>query len=407
MRILTVAGWISPDLEGGSFRVVFELARGLVARGHEVNVLTQALPGHEQPQQVIDGVQVHRYRTWARSGVSFYVSSVAAVRRLMGRLVAAQPFDALHLHHPVSALGATLCPSSRDMPTLHTFYVPYFLEHAFNRNAPPGRPGPVGRALRCIDHHNLRRSDAIVVLSQFTAGQVAEHFPDCSPRVEIIPAGVDLQVFRPTLSRAEARRQLNLPTDAPILLSVRRLEPRMGLENLVEAMPLLRNHRPNAKLVIVGRGSLQHRLTDLVGRLNLADAVTMAGFVPDAMLPVYYQAADCFVVPTIALEGFGMVTAEALACGTPVLGTPVGATPELLRPLDEHLVMRSTEPADIAQGIAQFLERPDLAEWRERCRRYAEQRFDWRHVVERYEAVFERIIAARHESGRARLLPRP
>jgi glycosyltransferase involved in cell wall biosynthesis len=102
-----------------------------------------------------------------------------------------------------------------------------------------------------------------------------------------------------------------------------------------------------------------------------------------------------------------MVTAEALACGTPVLGTPVGATPELLRPLDEHLVMRSTEPADIAQGIAQFLERPDLAEWRERCRRYAEQRFDWRHVVERYEAVFERIIAARHESGRARLLPRP
>ena len=108
MRILTVAGWISPDAEGGSFRVVFEVARGLARRGHEVHVLTQALPGHETPHETIHGVQVHRYRTSAPSGVRFYLSSIRAVRREVTRMIAEEPFDALHLHHPVSALGASL-----------------------------------------------------------------------------------------------------------------------------------------------------------------------------------------------------------------------------------------------------------------------------------------------------------
>ena len=79
-------------------------------------------------------------------------------------------------------------------------------------------------------------------------------------------------------------------------------------------------------------------------QLGLDKHVTFLGFVPDADLPRYYQAADVFVLPTRELEGFGLVTAEALACGTPVLGTPVGATPELLEPLDAATRLPATPP---------------------------------------------------------------
>ena len=393
MRILTVAGWISPNVEGGSFRVVFELARSLAARGNDVHVLTQAVRGNGEPHETIDGVRVHRYRSWAPSGLRFYASSILGVWRMVNEMHAAEPFDVLHLHHPVSALGATFSGAGRRLPALHTFYVPYFLEHAFNRGLPADRPGPICAALRWIDHHNLRRSRAIVVLSDFTLRQIEEHYPDCAARAKVIPAGVDLEAFKRTLTKREARKQLGLNADTPLLVSVRRLEPRMGLENLIDAMHLLKARHSNARLIIAGRGSLHESLAERIKRLDLDETVALAGFVPEDQLPLYYQAPDCFVIPTVALEGFGMVTVETLACGTPVLGTPAGATPELLGRLDPQLVMKSAEPADIADAVAAFLSRDDLDDWPERCRSCAKEHYDWKDIARRYEAEFERILS--------------
>jgi len=393
MRILTVAGWISPDIEGGSFRVVFELARSLAARGNDVHVLTQAVGGKGELHETIEGVRVHRYRTWAPSGLRFYASSILGVWRMVNEMHAAEPFDVLHLHHPVSALGATLSGAGRKLPALHTFHVPYFLEHAFNRGLPADRPGPICAALRWIDYHNLKCSRQIVVLSDFTLRRIEEYYPDCATRAKVIPAGVDLEAFKRTVTKREAREQLGLNPDTALLVSVRRLEPRMGLENLINAMPMLKARHPNARLIIVGRGSLHESLTERIRRLDLDETVTLAGFVPESQLPLYYQAPDCFVIPTVALEGFGMVTVEALACGTPVLGTPAGATPELLGRLDPELVMKSAEPADMADAVAAFLGRDDLDDWGERCRRYAEEHYDWNDIARQYEAEFERILS--------------
>ncbi len=114
------------------------------------------------------------------------------------------------------------------------------------------------------------------------------------------------------------------------------------------------------------------------------------GFIEDSELPLYYQASDAFVLPTRELEGFGLVAVEALACGTPVLGTPVGAIPELLRGLQPDLLFEGIGPEGIASGILKHLERAEsdpkgYEALRGRCRAYATARFGWDQVIERLE----------------------
>jgi glycosyltransferase involved in cell wall biosynthesis len=136
-------------------------------------------------------------------------------------------------------------------------------------------------------------------------------------------------------------------------------------------------------------------LERLVRDLDLKHAVTLAGFLPEEQLADYYRAADLFVLPTASLEGFGLVTVDALACGTPVLGTPVGATAEILEPLDARLLTAGTESQDLADGILAFWK----GTWRfalspERLHGYVRDRFTWDRHVAATLAVYEEALHA-------------
>jgi glycosyltransferase involved in cell wall biosynthesis len=150
-------------------------------------------------------------------------------------------------------------------------------------------------------------------------------------------------------------------------------------------------------LVIGGSGALRSALEEQVASLGLQQNVRFAGFIPEERLADYFGVADLFVLPTRVLEGFGLVTVEALACGTPVLGTPIGGTQEILRRFDRDFLFRSVEAPDLAEGILRQLPRvegnPDL---RERCREFSLQHYSWGVLVEQVEALMLSI------AGRAR-----
>ena len=121
----------------------------------------------------------------------------------------------------------------------------------------------------------------------------------------------------------------------------------------------------------------------------------MLGFIPDTDLPTYYQAADLFVLPTLALEGFGLVTTEALSSGLPVIGTPAGATPEILGHLDPRLIAPGTTPDDLAKAILGFFE----GDWAgsltpERLHAYVAEHYTWDKHIIATEAVYEKARAA-------------
>ena len=122
--------------------------------------------------------------------------------------------------------------------------------------------------------------------------------------------------------------------------------------------------------------------------------VTFLGAISDSELPSYYQAADLFVLPTLELEGFGLVTLEALACGTPVVGTPAGATPEILNPLDFRLVAEDVTAEAIARAVRGAVEQELLAPaMRQRCRAYVENNYSWRSHVELHEKLYAECLA--------------
>ena len=132
----------------------------------------------------------------------------------------------------------------------------------------------------------------------------------------------------------------------------------------------------------------------MVSGKNLSDIVNLTGLVSRESLPLYFRVADLFVLPTIAIEGFGLVTAESLASGLPVMGTPIGATKEILKPIDPLLLFSETSPVAIAKGIANYLLNPEIfINLKSKCRETAEKNYSWERVTDQIEKIFSKIVS--------------
>jgi len=148
---------------------------------------------------------------------------------------------------------------------------------------------------------------------------------------------------------------------------------------------------------------LSGKLKERSAQLGLEDHVRFPGLISEVELPCYYQTADFFILPTRALEGFGLVTIEALACGTAVLATSIGATPELLDELEKTLLFSGTAPEAIAQGIVTHLQRfaaepQGYDALRQRCWTAIKARFGWERVIGQWEAELGKLV--NHAVGR-------
>jgi len=215
-----------------------------------------------------------------------------------------------------------------------------------------------------------------------------------SGKMVVIPGGVDLQRFSPAVDKMEIRRRLSIPEQRMILFTVRDLEPRMGLENLIYAFKEVIKELPDSYLILGGHGPLKNKLISLTHELGVEDYIRFVGFILEEDLPDYYRTADVFILPTVELEGFGLITLEALASGIPVLGTPVGGTVEILGKLDSRYLFEDSKPESMASLIVetcrQFKDNPRL--WQDvsaQCRAFVEAQYPWERNVDSTEELFE------------------
>ena len=166
----------------------------------------------------------------------------------------------------------------------------------------------------------------------------------------------------------------------------------MGLEDLIQAMRPVAAAHPDALLLIGGKGHREAALRAEAAALGLDAHVRFLGFVADDDLPALYRAADLNLVPTVALEGFGLTTVEALAAGTPSMVTPVGGLPETMRPLSPDLVFEATGPAAIGRGLDRFLRGAFTVPDAETCRRAA-RRYEGGRIAAEIAAVYREAVA--------------
>ena len=231
-------------------------------------------------------------------------------------------------------------------------------------------------------------ADRLIVLSDAFAAVLRDSNGVPRDRIRIVPGGIDCDRFDVALSRPDARRQLGWPTDRPVILTVRRLVHRVGLEHLIDAVAALRARVPEVLVLIGGTGPVRDELAARIAALGLAEHVRLLGFLPDADLPTAYRAADVTVVPSVALEGFGLVAAESLAAGTPALVTRVGGLPEVVAGLSDRLVVPPGSPSALAAALGDLLlDGPGGWPSPDECRAHA-RAFDWPRVVRRVADIY-------------------
>ena len=171
----------------------------------------------------------------------------------------------------------------------------------------------------------------------------------------------------------------------------------MGLDNLLSCMRILKKYQKDVHLILVGEGIEKQNLENLIEEYGLLDEVTMAGFISSDLLPQYYGASDFFILPTRCLEGFGLVTPESLACGTPVLGTPVGGTREILSGFAPDFLFQDTSPEAMAHGIQKAISRffaniQQYEQLRHRCREYAAKCFSWQRHINQLRTIINEMV---------------
>jgi glycosyltransferase involved in cell wall biosynthesis len=368
-------GWF-PAMPGGLNRYVYELIHHLTRSGSAIELCGVGLPNH-----VDDSFNAAIQLTNLCDSRAFLGQRLLSAWRHFAVRKSALCPDAINLHFAL--YGLPILPVlPADVPVTFTFHGPWALE---------GQQETTNRfstSLKYwIEKQVYNRCDRFIVLSRAFGEILHQHYQVPWSKIHLIPGGVDTQRFQPTLTPQQARQHLNWPTDRPILFTPRRLVPRMGLDQLLTALVQVKQQLPNVWLAIAGRGALQAQLQRQCHEAGLHDTVQFLGFLPDDQLPIAYQAADLTVVPSQTLEGFGLVVLESLACGTPVVCTPVGGMPEILQPFAPQLIIPATGATAIANHLTAALSGELLLPSRASCRTYAKQNFDWQIISQQVQQV--------------------
>lgn len=370
--------WFS-ERPGGLDRMFMALINSLPAQGVSVRGMVAGSPGVEQAS----GGTVQAFAApQTRLGTRLWQA-----RSHSRALKRARVPDVVATHFALYAAPVT--GVFRNVPRVVHFHGPWADE-----SVQEGRRSVSGAMRKSLERFVYRGGTRHIVLSKAFGQILHTQYRVSEDSIRVVPGCVDVQRFDTGLTKREARAKLNLPQDRPLLFCVRRLVRRMGLEDLIDAMFVVRQASPDVLLTIAGTGPLEAQLRARIEARGLTRHVQLTGYVSDDDLPLWYTSADVTVVPTVALEGFGLTTIESLASGTPVLVTPVGGLPEAVAPLSQDLVLPSGGFHAIGSGIADTLRGgrtlPDAAS----CRAYARAHFDQSVVAGLVAQVYHEAIDA-------------
>jgi phosphatidyl-myo-inositol dimannoside synthase len=242
----------------------------------------------------------------------------------------------------------------------------------------------------------LYKGAANVIANSLYTKTLLEEMGVRSDRIHVIRPGVDATAFQfDKALRRSIRQQYNL-NEAPILLTIGRLQRRKGQDMVIRALPLVRNNYPDIRYLIVGNGEELEFLRQIAKEEGVQDSVIFTGQISDEERRAFYAACDIFVMPNrqvgADIEGFGIVFLEAGAAGKPVIGGRSGGTGEAIQEGITGVRVDGENREEIAAAIIDLLRDPKkMMCMGERGKQWVETEFTWRSVVERTRSVCSRM----------------
>ncbi|GAP63199.1 D-inositol-3-phosphate glycosyltransferase [Ardenticatena maritima] len=392
---------------GGMNVYVRELSRQLGARGWQVDIFTHAenmarplivqMSENVRVIHIVAGPVRHIGKNELYHYLPEFTENVLRFATLEGHT-----YDIIHSHYWLSGLVAQALREAWGAPIAHMYHTLGVMKNAVARSEAERELD-----IRIRSEAQIARAvDRLVAATPIDRAQILEHYPADPSKIEVIPCGVDLDLFHP-IPKREARRLLGIPDDHKLILFVGRIDPLKGIDALIEAIAEVVRREPAWRerlcLSIIG-GSAEdaaqaltaemRRLHALRAELDIEDVVTFLGAQSQETLPYFYSAAEMVVMPS-HYESFGMVALEAMACGTPVIASDVGGLTYTVQDGVTGYLVPPRRPDILADRILELLN--DVERRREMGRNGVKraERFGWPAITRQIERLYAelRILA--------------
>ncbi len=381
---------------GGMNVYIDELCRTMAARGVEAHVYTRRIdPDDAGVVEVIPGYKVFHVDVGPPAPLPLEAlpKYVRAYARQVEALLRPHLPQIIHSHYWLSGWAGLLLKRSLGIPLANSFHTLGRVKDESRRHDEP----PESLLRIAAEHEVIEGSDCVMASTPSEAQELMEFYGADPNRLCTSPPGVDHRLFHPG-SRAKARRRLGLGK-GPVVLFVGRIQPLKGIDVTVEGMAIIVERYPEAVLMVVGgpsgpRG--QAELTALRKRaveLGLAGRIRFVGPMPHGLVPDLYRAADVVVVPS-RTESFGLVAAEAQACGTAVVGARIGGLIDVVDDGSTGFLISGWDPGDHAEAVLRLLDDPELAAKMGAAAVIWSRRFSWDATVKRYLELYKGVLGS-------------
>jgi D-inositol-3-phosphate glycosyltransferase len=392
---------------GGMNVYVRELARVLGKRGIEVDVFTRWREKYDpRIQQLGENARVIHIESgpigyWPKMDVYDHLDEFTAK---LDEYVTAEgrSYDLIHSHYWLSASVARTLAQRWAVPRIQMFHTLGQVKREVMDEDIDGESD----VRVSIERQAVQESAAIVAASEIELGELHDLYGADPAKVHIIPCGVDPTLFHP-IRQADARERLGRDQCERIVLFVGRIEQIKGIDVLLRALGLLFIRRPDLRsdvcLLVVG-GALDPgddapetekilELRRLVHEHRMEANVNFVGSLDQEVLALYYAAADVCAVPSLT-ESFGLVALEAMACGTPVVGTRVGGLQTLIEHGESGLLVPAGDYQALADAIEQVLTDHRLRIHLAHGARERAEHYTWESVGDKIEALYGSVLAS-------------
>ncbi|WP_299196120.1 TIGR04063 family PEP-CTERM/XrtA system glycosyltransferase [uncultured Erythrobacter sp.] len=413
-RILHVLDHSLPLHSGYTFRTR-AILKAQEALGLEVRGITSQKHNHEaewdEDVETFDGLTFHR-----TPGVTSGPMLVNEFREMAALSGAIQELakdwrpDVIHAHSPALNGGAAL-RAARALGVPFVYEIRAFWEDAAvgNRNGTEG--SAKYRLTRSLETQVASRADAVFTICKGLRDDLVAR--GIAPgKIGVMPNGVDLQLFGDPPPRDDAlARELGIETGAPVIGYIGSFYDYEGIDDLIAAMPRLRERHTAARLLLVGAGEMESEWRAAAASLPQPDAVIFAGRVPHTEVERYYSLIDVLAYPRKDSRLTDLVTPlkplEAMAQRRIVAASDVGGHRELITHGETGFLFPPDDPAACADALADMLDRRD--EWdamRKRGIEHVRTRHDWHENARRYPDVYQLLLADLKRDGRFASNPR-